>query len=477
MTTILNKLFTMLFYGSPEPFKKLMMYLPVEIKLGGKLFRETYAFIKSTEFLPREKLVKIQEKMLKKTLMNAVSKVPFYKRLGIKISSADDAFKIIRKFPLIDKDFLKENMKLFLSGDINSLNTYYTSTGGTSGRQFTFYIDKEAYIKEWAFMISLWERAGYKPGDKVVTFRGVKIKGVSKGIYWQEQPLYNALEMSPFHLNYETAPLYIRKIIEWKPKFLHGYPSAITLLAKFVKEYNLEEKIPPVKAVLLTSENIYSWQRELISKVFRTRVFSWYGQTEKVALAGECGYSSLYHVFPQYSYVEVVDKNGEPVDEGEEGEIVGTGFLNRAMPFIRYKTGDYAKLAENVGCVCGRDYMLLEYVKGRHDFEYFVVGKRESLISVAALNIHTDAFESCERFQLYQDTPGKLVIKVVPIPGKFTDKDIKKIEKAFKDRIGDELYIEIDLREDIHIAPSGKIPLLVQKLNINKYVKEIRSGL
>jgi len=476
MTTVINKLFNMLFYDPPEPLRKLMMYLPIEIKLGGKLFRETYTFIKSTEFLPKEKLVKMQEKLLKKTLIYSTSKVPFYRRLGIKISSSDNAFRIIREFPLIDKNFLKENMKLFLSTDINLLNIYYTSTGGTSGRQFTFYIEKEAYIKEWSFMISLWERAGYKLGDRIATFRGVKIKGTSKGIYWQEQPLYNALEMSPFHLNHETALLYIKKIIEWKPKFLHGYPSAITLLAKFVKECNLEEKIPTIKAVLLTSENIYAWQRELISEVFRTRVFSWYGQTEKVALAGECEYSSLYHIFPQYSYVEVVDKNGEPVDEGEEGEVVGTGFLNRAMPFIRYKTGDYAKLAENVGCVCGRDYMLLEYVKGRHDFEYFVVGKRGSIITVTALNIHTDAFENCERFQLYQDTLGKLVIKVAPIPGKFTDKDIKKIEKAFKDRIGDELDIEIDLRGDIYIAPSGKVPLLVQKLNISKYVEEMRSS-
>ena len=325
--SIYNKLFDIVYYEFPDPLKQLMFYLPLELKLGGRVFRETYNFIKATEFLPREKLVKIQEKLLKKILMYAVSKVPFYKRLGITVSSTDNAFKIIRKFPIIDKELIKQNPGLFISTDISKMKVYHTSTGGTTGVKLGLYINVDAFAKEWAFMIRMWERAGYRLGDKVVTFRGVKIKGVSKGIYWQVQSLYNALEMSPFHLNYETAPLYIRKIIEWKPKFLHGYPSAITLLAKFVKEFSIE-KFPRIRAVLLTSENIYPWQRKLIEEAFNTRVFSWYGQTEKIVLAGECEYSTLYHVYPQYGFMELVDENGEPIDADEEGEIVGTSFLN-----------------------------------------------------------------------------------------------------------------------------------------------------
>lgn len=475
MMTIYNKLFNAAFYDAPDPVKQLMFYLPIEVKLGGRTFRETYNFIKSTEFLPKEKLLKIQEKLLKKILMYAVSKVPFYKRLGINISTSDNAFKIIKKFPFIDKDFMKENMNQFLSTDINSLNVYYTSTGGTSGKQFSFYINKDAFAKEWAFMIRLWERAGYKPGDKVITFRGVKIKGVSRGIYWQVQPLYNALEMSPIHLNYETAYTYIKKITEWKPKFLHGYPSAITFLAKLVKELNFE-KFPRLKAILLTSENIYPWQRKIIENVFNTKVFSWYGQTEKVILAGECIYSHVYHAFPQYGFLELIDKDGELIDDHEEGELIGTGFLNIVMPFIRYRTGDYAKLANNQYCRCGRNYILLEYIKGHRYFEDLIVGKRGifNLSSVIA-GIHSDIFDNCERYQFYQDTPGKLTIKIVPIIGKFTSDDIKRIESEFKDRVGKELDIELDLSGDVYVSPSGKIPLIVQKLNVNNYIEEIRT--
>ncbi|MEM4141242.1 MAG: hypothetical protein QXG36_09070 [Nitrososphaeria archaeon] len=321
-------------------------------------------------------------------------------------------------------------------------------------------------------MVNMWERAGYKLGDKIITFRGVKIKGVHRGIYWQEQPLYNALEMSPFHLNYETANIYIKKIVEWKPKFLHGYPSCITLLAKLVRIFNFES-FPKIKAVFLASENIYPWQRNTIEKAFNTRVFSWYGMTEKTVLAGECEYSHIYHVFPQYSYVEVLDKNGEQVDKGEEGEVIATCFLSTAMPLIRYRTNDKAKISQLDACECKREYLLFENVKGHRNLEDLVVGRRGSLISLTALNIHSDAFDNCERFQLYQDTPGKLIIRIVPIRGKFSEKDVKKIESVFKNRISNELDIEIDLSENIFITPAGKVPILDQKLNIEKYINEL----
>ncbi len=468
--SIYNKLFDLVYYEAPDTFKQLMFYLPVELKLGGKAFRKAYNFIKSTEFLPREKLLKIQEKLLKKVLMYAVSKVPFYKRLGITISSTDNAFKVIRKFPIIDKELVKENLGLFISTDISKMNVYHTSTGGTTGVKLDLYVNVDAFAKEWAFMVRMWERIGYRLGDKVITFRGVKIKGASKGIYWQLQPLYNALEMSPFHLNYETAPLYIKKIIEWNPKFIHGYPSAITLLAKFVKELGISEKLPQIKAVLLTSENIYPWQRKLIEEAFNTRVFSWYGQTEKVVLAGECEYSTLYHVFPQYGFMELVDESGDLVDMNEEGEIVGTSFLNLAMPLIRYKTGDFAKISDEK-CKCGRHYVLLEYVKGRRNFEDLVVGKK-SIFNLSGLigAIHSDVFRNCERFQIHQDTPGKIVIKIIPRKGKFSPKDVSKIIREIKVRVGDELDVEVDPSGDIYIAPSGKVPLVVQKLNISKYL-------
>ena len=469
-TTIYNKIFNAIFYESPAPIKRALFYLPLEIKLGGKVFRETYNFIKATEYLPKDKINRIQELLLKKILIYATKKVPFYRKLGIKITKHDNALKLIRKFPIIDKEYIQEHFNQFISKDIDSRKVYYTSTGGTSGKQFKFYINKEAFAKEWAFMITQWERAGYKIGDKIATFRGVKIKGIKKGIYWQEQPLYNALEMSPFHLNYNTAKKYITKLIEWKPAFLHGYPSAITTLAKMIKELNMEDKIPKIKGILLTSENIYPWQRKILQQTFKTRVFTWYGMTEKTVLAGECEYSTQYHIFPQYSYVEIIDNQDEHVNPGEEGEIIGTSFLNTIMPFIRYRTGDIAELSAQQHCKCKRNYPLITNVKGRWKLENLVIGKN-SLISLAALNIHTDAFEHCETVQLYQDTPGKLVIKLKPIPGKFSSKDLVKIKKSFEDRIGDELDIEIDTSNDIIFTPTGKLPFFIQKLDIEMYMK------
>ena len=61
-----------------------------------------------------------------------------------------------------------------------------------------------------------------------------------------------------------------------------------------------------VRAILCGSENIYKPQRRLLKDVFKGRVYSWYGHSEQVSLAGECEKSSYYHIFPEYGITELI---------------------------------------------------------------------------------------------------------------------------------------------------------------------------
>ncbi len=59
----------------------------------------------------------------------------------------------------------------------------------------------------------------------------------------------------------------------------------------------------------------------------------------------------------------------EPHEEGPEdwvrGEVIATGFANRAMPLFRYRTGDVATLRKHAGCSCGRSRPIIEELDGR----------------------------------------------------------------------------------------------------------------
>ena len=74
-------------------------------------------------------------------------------------------------------------------------------------------------------------------------------------------------------------------------------------------------------------------------------------------------------------FVEVVDSNGDLVDEGEVGDLVITDLNNRAMPLIRYQVKDRARLGS--GCACGRGFPVLREVLGRsYDFLSAPSGRR-----------------------------------------------------------------------------------------------------
>lgn len=454
---IYNKIYST-FRESPNVFRKFLYLIPLRYRLGGNNFISTFNFLQETDKWNKDRLINYQKKELKKLLEHTVKHIKFYSNISL---ISDDSFKNLERFPIIEKETIRDNTNVFRADNITMKNTYYITTGGTSGNPFGFYLDNSVYGKEWAFVMNSWKRVGFKPGDKIISFRGVEFKNANKGIFWQDNPMYNMFEMSPFHMSEENLPKYIEKIKKYKPKYFHGYPSAISLLAEFVKEYGCD--FPSIKAVFAVSENVYPAQRELIQNTFKTRVFSFYGLTERVIMAPECEYDSRYHSFPGYGITELVDKNGDPVGEGERGELVGTGFLNYCMPFIRYRTEDTAIFSKQE-CKCGRNHFMLEKLIGRGSKE-FIIGKNGTKIPFNALYIalHSDVFSNISRFQFYQKQPEEIKIRIVPKPN-FSELDKKNFIKSIFQRVGDDLHVEIEVVQNIELTHRGKSRLLIQEI-------------
>jgi phenylacetate-CoA ligase len=131
------------------------------------------------------------------------------------------------------------------------------------------------------------------------------------------------------------------------------------------------------------------------------------------------------------------------------------------MPLIRYRTGDYATRLEP-RCACGRSWDRFNAVEGRWKQE-MVVGRNAALISIAALNLHGPHFDHVARYQYYQDTPGRFEIRVMPDPG-FTETDRLAIARAYADKVGNELEVQVRIVSDIPLTGRGKLKLLVSRL-------------
>ena len=438
-------------------FQIPLKFVPLNRRYGGKDFVETYKFLKESDKWTQEQYLAYQKKELKNLLEYVVKKIPFYQDIKLKSS---DPFKNLERFPKIKKEIVQQDIDKFLSVDKDKMKHFVVTTGGTSGNTLKIYLDNSTYGKEWAYKIVGWERAGFRIGNRMISFRGVNFKNTKGKKFWQFNAIYNWLEMSPFDLNDTNNPYYIKKIKSFKPDIIHGYPSALSQISKYILDHNI--KIEGVKDAIGISENIYPEQRDIISRAFNCKFFSFYGASEKVILAPECEYDSRYHAFPQYGITEFIDEDGNPTEKGELGELVGTGFMNRIMPFIRYRMGDFGRKTDNK-CKCGRNHVIIQDLMGRWEQD-MVRGYNGTKISVAALNLHSDVLKKVERYQYYQDKEGLLLVKIQP-KETINQLDRSKIIQSLKEKVRENLDIEIEQCEEIPLTGIGKFKRLVIKKN------------
>jgi phenylacetate-CoA ligase len=454
----------------PGPIKLPLRYVYGSIPpsvLYGKSFKDTYSFLQISQWWSRQKLEEYQMERLGKLLNHAYLNVPYYQKAfdESNVKPRDiQSFSDLRKLPYLTKDIIQRNLKDLVARNYPKSKLHYITTGGSTGIPTGFFWERGVTDpKEAAFVLSQWNRVGYKWGARCVMIRGAVLPSTSKGRYWEYDPGNKQLVFSSNHMANQNLPFYIEQIKKYKPEYFFVFPSSITMLAQFMKE-NKIAPFPGVKAILCSSESLYPWQRTLIGEVFQTRIFDLYGHTERAVLASECEVSSKYHVSPEYGLMELIDNNGVQInDSNMMGEIVATGFNNFAMPFIRYRTMDLA-VPFNEQCRCGRNYRLLEKIEGR--IQDFIITKTKRPISIASTNMHSGVFDNVYQYQFFQDTAGKLLVNIVKKPV-YTEQDTDHIRKALLQIFNNDIDLTIGFVENIPRTSGGKYRLLVQKLKID----------
>ena len=433
---------------------------------GRKIFRDTYSFLERSQWWTKSELEDYQMLQLSKLLNHAYAHVPYYRRVfdehGIKptaIQTLDD----LRVIPFLTKQIIQENMGSLIADNFERRNLEYVTTGGSTGIPMGFYVERNVTdAKEEAFMFSQWKRVGFVQGDSSAVLRGNIVKGADVGKFWEHDRIAGNLILSSYHMTDQFLGEYVRKIRDFGPAFIQAYPSAASILASYMIE-NRVEPFPSVKAILCGSENIYAWQREKLEKAFQCRVYSWYGHAEKAALAGECEKSNYYHAFPEYGVFEVIGANGETLaDDGDSGEVVATGFNNYAMPLIRYRTMDRVTRA-NGGCECGRNYQLIKNVDGR--LQELIMTAKGRMISMTAINMHSDIFDNVRQFQFVQEEKGVVILNLVTKNG-YSDKDDAIIREELMKKLGDDVNLRMEYRDEIPRTQTGKFRFLIQKLSL-----------
>lgn len=460
----------------PPPIKgsvgKIAGLVPPQILLGGK-YREWESLVTDSDRWSQEKTEQYQLEQLKSIFMLAQEKSLYYQK-----SFADagfdpktlSSFEDLEKLPLIDKHVINGNADDLMTVPKNTPGLDYVSTGGSSGEPLRFLIGSDRSAVEFAHLAVSWFRVGYKLTTPQAVLRGAVLEQSSKGIPHFYDPLLRRHNYSNFHMNDDAMGTYMDHISKIGSCYLNTYPSSLNILVRYL---NRAGRKPPknIKGLLIGSENIYEEDRQAAEVLFGVRFFSWYGHSEKLVMAAECEKSTAYHVFPTYGYCELVDEAGKRVTTpGARGEIVGTGFINRAMPFIRYRTGDYATYVGEHCEKCGRAHLLIEDISGHNTLE-MLVARDNSLIPWAACNVHGDTFEGVLQFQFKQTQAGQATLKVVPA-GLVADINIPKIQQDLSAKLNGKLDFDVEVVDKIELTARGKSVFVDQQIDTDKIMIE-----
>lgn len=405
----------------------------------------------------------VEFRRVKEIVNYAYEHVNFYKNLyqdaGIdpaKISDWED----FKKLPYISKKDIKGNLKSFLSDEFNKIDHRVCYTGGSQDAPMEFYLDKSILDREQATFTYYWEKNGYQYGkDRCVLFRGDRVANVKKEKFYSSDQLSNYRRFDCRYIN-NYFRIYDSQIKAFNARFMQAYPSSAYLLASL---YEKSDIIPPrFDVIFLGSENTSPEKIQIIKDVFNAKdVVYHYGHSECVLFASKYHDKDYLGFYPQYGHVELVNINSSGV-----GEIVGTSF-SKSMPFIRYKTNDFAELTDYRSEDYMRHCIAVKRIEGRKQ-DYFVT-KGKNLIPIAVFS-HLREFNLIEgEFQYYQKEEGVVELCLQKIGENASDRLQNMIKNCVSDATNNEIEIRFSFVDEIKKSRNGKLILMQQELNTDKY--------
>ena len=280
---------------------------------------------------------------------------------------------------------------------------------------------------------------------------------------WEFRPLSRTLVLSSYQMTEQNLPIYIKKIRQLHPAVFHR----ISLRDDDACDV-YETKLNGTERV--ESNFLLSGKPSMIGNENSSNNFSTAGFIANTDTGNNASWqaparrANTYHIFPDYGYVELIDRNGQPVTkEGDIGEIVATGFHTGIFPFIRYKTGDIAVYTTHQ-CECGRQVPLFKSVEGR--VQDFMISKTNRLVPLmGVLQLISKSSPHMKEYQFYQDREGEMILHIVKKEG-FSESDVRHIKENIQTRLGDEFSLSIEYLDSIPRTSRGKYQFFVQKLPV-----------
>ena len=395
-----------------------------------------------------DELRSLQLKRLQQTLQHAYANSPVYRA---KFDAAgvhpDDCKTLadIAKFPFTTKADLRDSYPFGMFAVPRENCARIHASSGTTGKPTVVgYTLKD--IDTWSNVVARSIRAGgAKPGDMVHISYGYGLFTGGMGAHYGAEKL--GLTVVPFGGGQTERQ--VQLIQDFKSNIIMVTPSYMLAIADEFERQGIDPKTSSLRIGIFGAEPWTNDMRQAIEKRMAIDAVDIYGLSEVMGpgVASECiETKDGPTIWEDHFYPEIINpETGEPVADGEMGELVFTSLTKEALPIIRYRTRDLTRLLPGTA----RTMRRMEKITGRSDDMMIIRGVNVFPSQIEELILKRDELAPHYQCVLTREGPmDDLKVVVETKPGVAPDctqarAAAKQLQHEIKVFIGSSVAIEL----------------------------------
>lgn len=417
------------------------------------------------EQMDREQLKELQLRRLRSTVEWAHDRVPFYREQlderGVRPKAIHDLGSA-RELPFTDKDALRYTYPFGMFAVPMEQVVRLHSSSGTTGKPIVVGYTR-GDINTWSELCArVAALAGCVAADRAqIAFL--------YGMFTGGWGMHNGLERlgaTVIPAGSGNTERHLMMMQDFGTTALISTPSYALYMAEVGERMGIDLAKLPLRVGLFGGEPSGEGMRGEIERRLHIKATDNYGLSEVMGpgVSGECECQCGLHLAEDHFLFEVVDPvTGEPVPDGEEGELVVTTLTKEAIPILRYRTHDLTAIVTEP-CICGRTSARMRKVRKRTDDMLIIRGVNVFPSQIEDVLLQVEGIEP--HYQIVVDRQGALddlQVRLEVAEAIFPETMAQIV--AFTKNVSDRLHAVLGLHAKVTLVEPGTIERTAGKSN------------
>ena len=394
-----------------------------------------------------DELRALQLERLKWSLLHAYERVPHYRAKFDAAGAHPRDLKSLAdlsRFPFTTKSDLRDTYPFGMFAVPRSEVVRIHASSGTTGKPTVVgYTARD--ISTWADLVARSLRAaGARPGDLVHVSYGYGLFTGGLGAHYGAERL--GLTVVPFGGGQTEKQ--VQLIQDFRPDIIMVTPSYMLAIADEFERQGIDPRASSLRLGVFGAEPWTNEMRRELEARMGIDAVDIYGLSEVMGpgVANECVETKDGPtIWEDHFYPEIIDPaTGEPVPDGQEGELVFTSLTKEALPIIRYRTRDLTRLLPGTA----RTMRRMQKITGRSDDMMIIRGVNVFPSQIEELILRQTALAPHYVCEIDKDGPlDTLTVKVEAKPGverALGSAEGAQLEQAIKTLIGVSCRVRIE---------------------------------